>query len=175
MALLCNRQSLNLLHSADKTLRYLLLAFGVAASVAGPAAADSGRLVEPAAIAVYFQGNPVAAFEELDRRARSGDAIAQYFVARAWLRGHGTGVDPAVAYAWFAASEANGHWPGRQARRRLHSRLRIGELPRGERLARRYVSRYSPRGIQTPPCFAGDAGRYITSCGNDPQSQSVSD
>jgi len=141
-----------------------------------PSAADwtdstSPDADKPAAISVYFQDDPHAAFKTLEKRAQAGDAIAQYFMGKAWLQGHGTHVDAAIAYAWFAASAANGHWPGRQARRRLHPRLRVGELPRGERLARRFVSRYSTLRVPTSPCFTSLTGDRVDTCNHNGRAQ----
>jgi len=125
--------------------------------------ATGDPILEPG-IESYLKGHYARARSLLADRARDGHGPSQYFLGLIYLHGHATRSDPAQAYAWFAAGEANGHRPSRNLRRALHRELSIGDLPRANELARRYVYRYSGIKLAPAPCFSVGANDRVRPC-----------
>ncbi|MEN9728314.1 MAG: hypothetical protein RL434_2680 [Pseudomonadota bacterium] len=69
-------------------------------------AADVGAVDQ--ARAALARGEESAAFDQFLRRAENGDPIAQNNVGVLWLKGRGTGRDPAEARRWFQAAADEG-------------------------------------------------------------------
>ncbi len=123
----------------------------------------SGTGTEPG-IEAFLKGSYVEAARALDQRARARHGPSQYYLGLLHLRGYAGRTDRALAYAWFAAGEANGHAPSRVMRRKLHPRLSIGDLPRAQRLARQYVYQFSGEKIAPSPCFRSAANDLVVPC-----------
>jgi len=145
------------------TVTWFLCLCSVASFGASIEVATGDPALEPG-IELYLMGRYVRARPLLTERAHDGHGPSQYFLGLIYLHGHAISVDPAQAYAWFAAGEANGHRPSRNVRRALHGRLAIGDLPRAHSLARRYVFRYSGVKLAPAPCFRAGANDSVGPC-----------
>lgn len=137
----------------------------ISASAHGPTVGTTVGAGDPEpGIEAFLKGSYPEAQRALATRARLAHGPSQYYLGLMYLRGHAGDFDEALAYAWFAAGEANGHRPSRVMRRKLHPRLAIGNLPRAESLARQHVYKFSGVKLAPAPCFKTGVNHVVVAC-----------